>query len=73
MLEDENLIAHNHTDEGDESEDGGETYGTSHEPEAEEGAGEHEQDGYHAGDGELILAEVEEDEEEYDDECYDEA
>ena len=70
MLEDQDLVTHDHSHQRDESEDGGQTQGTIHHAEAYQRTRDHQGEGHHTDEGDAVLLEVEEQEEEDDDHGY---
>ncbi len=67
MLEDENLVTHNHSHQRDESEDGGKAQGAVHQSETNQRTRCHQSQGHHTDGGDAIPLEVEQQEEKHDD------
>ena len=67
MLEDEDLVTHDHSHKGDESEDGGQSQSTVHQSETYQRTRDHQGKSHHADEGDAVFLEVEEQEEEHDD------
>ena len=73
MFVDKNLVAHDHSHEGDESEDARETNHAIHDAKTDERAGQHQAQGDHAERGDAEPLEVEQQEEENDNHRNDDA
>ena len=69
MLEDENLVTHDHSHQRDESEDGGQAEGAVHQSKTDERTGNHQRESSHADQRDAVFLEVEQQEEEHDNLC----
>ena len=73
MLENKYLVTHNHSHQGDESEDRSQAEGAIHQSETNKRTGNHQRQSHHTYGCDTVFLEVEQQEEEYDNLCDDDA